>query len=75
MTQQPVEGAAAADKAGALGFTVRARTQGEIVRRRFFRHRGAMAGLTVFAFIVLLAFTSNSKYSWLSAFGSMNISK
>ena len=58
MTQQPVEGAAAADKAGMLEFTVRARTQGEIVRRRFFRHRGAMAGLTVFAFIVLLAFTS-----------------
>jgi ABC-type dipeptide/oligopeptide/nickel transport system permease subunit len=58
MTQQPVEPAAAADKAGALEFTVRARTQGEIVRRRFFRHRGAMAGLSVFAFIVVLAFTS-----------------
>lgn len=39
-------------------FTVKARTQAEIVRRRFFRHRGAMIGLGVFVFVVLLAFTS-----------------
>ena len=39
-------------------FTVKARTQGEIIRRRFFRHRGAMAGLAVFTFVVVLAFSS-----------------
>lgn len=39
-------------------FTVEARTQGQMVRRRFFRHRGAMIGLGVLIFVVLLAFTS-----------------
>ena len=39
-------------------FTVQARTQGELVRRRFLRHRGAMIGLAVFAFIIVLAFSS-----------------
>ncbi|WP_282946825.1 ABC transporter permease [Cellulomonas endometrii] len=33
-------------------------SQGQIVRRRFFRHRGAIAGLVVLAAVVLLAFTS-----------------
>ncbi|QGQ20084.1 ABC transporter permease subunit [Cellulomonas sp. JZ18] len=33
-------------------------SQGQIVRRRFFRHRGAMAGLAVLALTTLLAFTS-----------------
>ncbi len=32
--------------------------QAQIVRRRFFRHRGAMISLVVLMFIVLLAFTS-----------------
>ena len=33
-------------------------SQGQIVRRRFFRHKGAMISLVVLGFIVLLAFTS-----------------
>jgi ABC-type dipeptide/oligopeptide/nickel transport system permease subunit len=33
-------------------------SQGQIVRRRFFRHRGALAGLLTIALIVLLAYTS-----------------
>ena len=39
-------------------FTIKARTQGELVRRRFLRHRGAMIGLAVLVFVILLAFTS-----------------
>ncbi len=39
-------------------FTVTAMTQRELVTRRFFRHRGAMAGLAVFLFTLLLAYTS-----------------
>lgn len=39
-------------------FTVQARTQGQMVRGRFIRHRGAMLGLGVLIFVVLLAFTS-----------------
>ncbi|MFN3219175.1 MAG: ABC transporter permease [Acidimicrobiales bacterium] len=37
-------------------FTVESRTQRQMVMRRFFRHRLAMASLTVLSFIVLLAF-------------------
>ncbi len=33
-------------------------SQGQIVRRRFFRHRGALAGLTVLAVVALLAYSS-----------------
>ncbi|MBV9830673.1 MAG: ABC transporter permease [Marmoricola sp.] len=33
-------------------------SQGQIVRRRFFRHRGAIAGLVTLLLIVLLAYTS-----------------
>ena len=33
-------------------------SQGQIVRKRFLGHRGAMIGLVVFAFIFILAFTS-----------------
>src|SRR3954451_9425708 len=39
-------------------FTIQARTQREMVVRRFFRHRGAMAGLIVFVFVLVLAYTS-----------------
>jgi len=39
-------------------FTVRAMTQRQLVTRRFFRHRGAMAGLIVFLFVLVLAFSS-----------------
>lgn len=33
-------------------------SQGQIVRRRFFRHKGAMVSLVVLAFIVILSFSS-----------------
>jgi ABC-type dipeptide/oligopeptide/nickel transport system permease subunit len=33
-------------------------SQGQIVRRRFFRHRGALIAMIVLGFIVILAFTS-----------------
>jgi ABC-type dipeptide/oligopeptide/nickel transport system permease subunit len=39
-------------------FTVRARTQRQLVSRRFFRHRGALVGMAVFLFTVILAFSS-----------------
>ncbi len=39
-------------------FPVQARTQGELIRRRFFRHRGAMMALTILVCVLLLAFTS-----------------
>ncbi|WP_394279146.1 ABC transporter permease [Microbacterium sp.] len=39
-------------------------SQGQIVRRRFFRHRGAMVAMVVLTFIVLLAFTSVGISLW-----------
>ena len=33
-------------------------SQGQIVRKRFFRHRGALVSMVVLAFIIVLAFTS-----------------
>lgn len=33
-------------------------SQGQLIRRRFFRHRGAIVAMVVLAFITLLAFTS-----------------
>lgn len=39
-------------------FTVKARTQRELVTRRFIRHRGAMTALVVLAFVTVLAFSS-----------------
>ena len=33
-------------------------SQGQLVRRRFFRHKGAMVALGVLIFTILLAFTS-----------------
>ncbi|HYY10578.1 MAG TPA: ABC transporter permease [Kineosporiaceae bacterium] len=39
-------------------FTIKARSQRELVTRRFFRHRGAMGGLIVFVFVLLLAYSS-----------------
>ncbi|WP_166349972.1 ABC transporter permease subunit [Phytoactinopolyspora limicola] len=38
--------------------TVVARTQAEIIRRRFFRHRAAMAGLVTLLFVIVLAYSS-----------------
>lgn len=42
----------------AQGISIVARTQGQLVRRRFFRHRAAMISLTVLILVILLAFTS-----------------
>ncbi|MEV1000695.1 ABC transporter permease [Nonomuraea sp. NPDC050202] len=42
----------------AQGMTVVARTQSQLVRRRFFRHRAALIGMLVFGSVVLLAFSS-----------------
>jgi ABC-type dipeptide/oligopeptide/nickel transport system permease subunit len=39
-------------------------SQGQIVRRRFFRHRAALISMIVLAFIVLLAFTSVGVNLW-----------
>ncbi len=44
--------------AGSHGMNITARSQGELVRRRFFRHRGALGGMVALAFVLLLAFTS-----------------
>ncbi len=42
----------------AQGMTIKARSQGELVRLRFFRHRGALGGMITLAIVLLLAFTS-----------------
>ncbi|GAA4081337.1 ABC transporter permease [Nonomuraea soli] len=42
----------------AQGMTIVARTQGQLVRRRFFQHKAAMTGLVVLLAVVVLAFTS-----------------
>ncbi|HEX2807812.1 MAG TPA: ABC transporter permease [Kineosporiaceae bacterium] len=39
-------------------FTVKARTQSQLVARRFVRHRGAMSALVVFGVVLLLAISS-----------------
>ena len=33
-------------------------SQGQIVRKRFFRHRGALVSMVVLALIIIIAFTS-----------------
>ena len=42
----------------AQGMEVVAKTQGQLILRRFFRHKAAMAGLIIFGGIVVLAITS-----------------
>ncbi len=42
----------------AQGLAIIARTQGQLVRRRFFRHRAAMISMTILILTVLLAYTS-----------------
>jgi peptide/nickel transport system permease protein len=39
-------------------------SQGKIVRRRFFRHRGAMISLFILVFIIVLAFSSEGFSLW-----------
>ncbi len=40
------------------GMTVVARTQGQMIRRRFVRHRAAVAGMLMLGVVLVLAFTS-----------------
>ncbi len=47
-----------ADGTAEAGLSIKARTQGELVFRRFVRHRGAMIGLLVFVAIIVLAVSS-----------------
>jgi ABC-type dipeptide/oligopeptide/nickel transport system permease subunit len=42
----------------AQGMTVVARTQGQMIRRRFFRHRAALAGMILLGGILVLSFSS-----------------
>lgn len=41
-----------------LGLAIVARTQGQLVRRRFLRHRAAMISLTLLILVVILAYSS-----------------
>ena len=50
--------AKAASSNDSSGLQIKARSQGELVRRRFFRHRGALAGMFLLGFVLLLAYTS-----------------
>ena len=58
-------------------FTIRAMTQRQLVTRRFLRHRGAMGGLIVFAFTVVLAFSSIGAFGipgwWHQSYASSGI--
>jgi ABC-type dipeptide/oligopeptide/nickel transport system permease subunit len=49
-------GGAGADQA--QGMAVVARTQGQMIRRRFFRHRAALAGMVLLGGILVLSFSS-----------------
>ncbi|OUC89792.1 ABC transporter permease [Streptosporangium minutum] len=40
------------------GMAIVARTQSQMVRRRFFRHRAALVGMIMFGFVIVLAFSS-----------------
>ncbi|MCE7080832.1 ABC transporter permease [Streptomyces sp. ST2-7A] len=59
---QPTPAAAPGQTPGASdaaqGMDIKARTQTQLVIRRFVRHRGAIAGMVMFAFVVALAVTS-----------------
>ncbi|MFR9724462.1 ABC transporter permease [Streptomyces sp. MS19] len=44
--------------AAALGLTIVARSQGQLIRRRFFRHRGALFGMFLFLLVVVLSVSS-----------------
>ncbi|MEU9833890.1 ABC transporter permease [Streptosporangium sp. NPDC048047] len=50
--------AQAPDGGAEQGMTIVARTQAQMVRRRFFRHRAALAGMIVFGLVLVLAFSS-----------------
>ncbi|MEU6741155.1 ABC transporter permease [Streptosporangium sandarakinum] len=50
--------AQAPDSGAEQGMTIVARTQAQMVRRRFFRHRAALSGMIVFGLVLVLAFSS-----------------
>ena len=54
MTPEPIDPSAEVERE----FTIKARTQGQMVRGRFIRHRGAIIGFSVLIFVILLAYTS-----------------
>ncbi|GAA4897339.1 ABC transporter permease [Tessaracoccus lubricantis] len=64
MTQDPnrtplqIEGDAFSIEDDVETTNTRSYSQGQLVRRRFFRHKGAMIALTVLILVVLLAYTS-----------------
>ncbi|WP_062208998.1 ABC transporter permease [Streptomyces sp. NBRC 109706] len=51
-------GTSAAEIAEAQGMNVVARSQGQLVLRRFLRHKGALAGMVLFFLVLALAVTS-----------------
>jgi peptide/nickel transport system permease protein len=53
-----LEGTDAHEDTAAAGLSIKARTQSELVLRRFVRHRGAMIGLFVFLAIIVLGVSS-----------------
>jgi peptide/nickel transport system permease protein len=58
LTPEPVTPQQEGTDAPEREFTIKARTQGQMVRSRFFRHRGAMIGLSVLALVIILAYSS-----------------
>lgn len=54
MTPEPLDPSGEVERE----FTIKARTQGQMVRRRFIRHRGAIIGFSALVFVVVLAYTS-----------------
>jgi len=56
--QAPAPGSAPGSATAAQGLAIVARTQGQLVRRRFFRHRAAMISLTILFLVIILAYTS-----------------
>src|SRR3954469_20703564 len=52
------EGPLPPDDLQAQGLAITARTSGQLVRRRFFRHRAAMISLAILVFVTVVAFTS-----------------
>jgi peptide/nickel transport system permease protein len=56
--QAPDSGNAPGSSDAAQGLNVKARTQGQLVRRRFFRHKGALAGLMLLGLVIVIAVTS-----------------
>ncbi|MBL1066019.1 ABC transporter permease [Streptomyces sp. 7-21] len=56
--KRPGKAGSGATSDAAEGLNVVARTQGQLVLRRFFRHKGALAGMILFGFVVLLTVTS-----------------